>query len=94
MHGGYSNDDDDKPKRDRVDSAIIREKVKLARSEKWRILKNIVTVSVAFMVQFTAFQVSSPSLSIEGNCSQSICFREQQTYNRQSMPKTHWERSR
>lgn len=45
MHGGFS-DDDDKPKqRDRVDSAIIRDKVKLARSEKWRILKNIVTVS-------------------------------------------------
>ncbi|CAB0038985.1 unnamed protein product [Trichogramma brassicae] len=31
-------------------------KFKLSRSEKWRILKNIGTVSVAFMVQFTAFQ--------------------------------------
>lgn len=58
MHGGYS-DDGEKKQRDQVDTASIREKVKLARSEKWRILKNIVTVSVAFMVQFTAFQVSS-----------------------------------
>lgn len=57
MHGGFSSDDD-KPKRDHVDTASIREKVKLARSEKWRILKNIITVSFAFMVQFTAFQVS------------------------------------
>ncbi|XP_046733780.1 UNC93-like protein [Diprion similis] len=31
-------------------------KFKLSRSEKWRILKNIGAVSVAFMVQFTAFQ--------------------------------------
>ncbi|XP_043496956.1 UNC93-like protein [Polistes fuscatus] len=31
-------------------------KFKLSRGEKWRILKNIGTVSVAFMVQFTAFQ--------------------------------------
>ncbi|KAI4492047.1 hypothetical protein M0802_010172 [Mischocyttarus mexicanus] len=31
-------------------------KFKLSRGEKWRILKNISTVSVAFMVQFTAFQ--------------------------------------
>ncbi|XP_023288947.1 UNC93-like protein [Orussus abietinus] len=31
-------------------------KCKLTRGEKWRILKNIGTVSVAFMVQFTAFQ--------------------------------------
>lgn len=55
MHGGYS-DDDNKQKRDQVDTASIREKVKLARSEKWRILKNIGVVSTAFMVQFTAFQ--------------------------------------
>lgn len=55
MHGGY--DPDDKPK-DRVDTASIREKVKLSQSEKWRILKNIGVVSFAFMVQFTAFQVS------------------------------------
>lgn len=53
MHGGY--DPDDKP-RDHVDTASIREKVKLAQSEKWRILKNIGVVSFAFMVQFTAFQ--------------------------------------
>jgi hypothetical protein len=57
MHGGYS--DDDKPKRDQVDTASMREKVKLAASEKWRILKNISMVSFAFMVQFTAFQVSA-----------------------------------
>ncbi|XP_070169963.1 UNC93-like protein [Polyergus mexicanus] len=31
-------------------------KLKVSRGEKWRILKNIGTVSVAFMVQFTAFQ--------------------------------------
>jgi MFS family permease len=55
---GYINDDNTGkrhyPKND--DSGSVREKVKLARSEKWRILKNIGTVSVAFMVQFTAFQ--------------------------------------
>lgn len=68
MHGGFSNDDD-KSKRDQVDTASIREKVKLARSEKWRILKNIVTVSFAFMVQFTAFQVSGP----ENN--KKLCFQ-------------------
>lgn len=31
-------------------------KFKVSRGEKWRILKNIGTVSIAFMVQFTAFQ--------------------------------------
>jgi hypothetical protein len=31
-------------------------KFRLSRSEKWRILKNIAAVSLAFMVQFTAFQ--------------------------------------
>lgn len=31
-------------------------KFKISRGEKWRILKNIGTVSIAFMVQFTAFQ--------------------------------------
>lgn len=56
MHGGFH--DDDKPKRDKVDTGSIREKVTLAQSEKWRILKNIGMVSIAFMVQFTAFQVS------------------------------------
>lgn len=63
MHGGFSSDDN--KKKDQVDTASIREKVKLARSEKWRILKNIVTVSFAFMVQFTAFQVSSSSFLSE-----------------------------
>jgi hypothetical protein len=59
MHGGY--DPDDKPK-DKVDTASIREKVKLSQGEKWRILKNIGVVSFAFMVQFTAFQVSKNSI--------------------------------
>lgn len=31
-------------------------KCRLSRKEKWRILKNIAAVSLAFMVQFTAFQ--------------------------------------
>ena len=31
-------------------------KCRLSRREKWRILKNIAAVSLAFMVQFTAFQ--------------------------------------
>lgn len=31
-------------------------KIKLSRKEKWRILKNVAAVSLAFMVQFTAFQ--------------------------------------
>ncbi|XP_055524323.1 UNC93-like protein [Wyeomyia smithii] len=48
MHGGFDPD--------KNDSASLREKVKLSRNEKWRILKNITTVSFAFMVQFTAFQ--------------------------------------
>lgn len=67
MHGGYNDDDNNKSKRDQVDTASIREKVKLARSEKWRILKNIVTVSFAFMVQFTAFQVSSKNYKFHWN---------------------------
>lgn len=68
---GYKNDgyDGDSPvKRPYSDdtASIQREKVKLARSEKWRILKNIGTVSVAFMVQFTAFQVCVNSRISEG----------------------------
>ncbi|CAO1386891.1 unnamed protein product [Diamesa hyperborea] len=56
MHSG-GHDDVNKTKRgDHMDTASLRDKVKLARSEKWRILKNIATVSFAFMVQFTAFQ--------------------------------------
>lgn len=61
MHGGYHGEDDNShhPKKEVIDTASMqREKVKLARSEKWRILKNIIVVSFAFMVQFTAFQVS------------------------------------
>lgn len=58
MHGGFHGDDDNNQKKDHVDTVSLREKVKLARSEKWRILKNIFVVSFAFMVQFTAFQVS------------------------------------
>jgi hypothetical protein len=59
MHGGYHDDNEGGQKRDTVDTVSIREKVKLARSEKWRILKNIIVVSLAFMIQFTAFQVST-----------------------------------
>jgi hypothetical protein len=65
MHGGYH--DDENQKRDKVDTASIREKVTLAQSEKWRILKNITCVSVAFMVQFTAFQVRCLELVIFRN---------------------------
>lgn len=60
---GYKNDGYDgdnpvkRPYQNNEDTASVREKVKLARSEKWRILKNISTVSFAFMIQFTAFQV-------------------------------------
>lgn len=35
--------------------------MKLSRSEKWRILKNVTVLSCAFMVQFTAFQVKQYS---------------------------------
>uniref|UniRef100_A0A182UG67 UNC93-like protein n=1 Tax=Anopheles melas TaxID=34690 RepID=A0A182UG67_9DIPT len=52
MHGGGVDTD----KQNGGDTASLREKVQLRRGEKWRILKNIITVSVAFMVQFTAFQ--------------------------------------
>lgn len=52
MHGGGVDTD----KHNGADSASLREKVQLRRGEKWRILKNIITVSFAFMVQFTAFQ--------------------------------------
>lgn len=40
------------------DTVSLRDKVTVNTSEKWRILKNIIAVSFAFMVQFTAFQVS------------------------------------
>lgn len=61
MHGGY-HDDENHGKKDVVDTISLRDKVKLARSEKWRILKNIMVVSLAFMIQFTAFQVSIKKL--------------------------------
>ena len=64
MHGGYHDDDENHGKSNTVDTISLREKVKLARSEKWRILKNIIVVSLAFMIQFTAFQVSKKSLSV------------------------------
>ncbi|RZF47982.1 hypothetical protein LSTR_LSTR002048 [Laodelphax striatellus] len=65
--GGYANeafkDDGDsvgavnKPPPGLVDEdPTTKGKVKLSRGEKWRILKNIAAVSLAFMVQFTAFQ--------------------------------------
>ncbi|KAL1130888.1 hypothetical protein AAG570_012129 [Ranatra chinensis] len=39
-----------------ADEHLPKGKFKLSRREKWRILKNIAAVSLAFMVQFTAFQ--------------------------------------
>ncbi|XP_055586539.1 UNC93-like protein [Uranotaenia lowii] len=48
MHGGFDPD--------KADSASLRDKVKLSKGETWRIIKNVSTVSFAFMVQFTAFQ--------------------------------------
>lgn len=92
MHGGFHDDDDNKGKKDVVDTASIREKVKLARSEKWRILKNIIVVSLAFMVQFTAFQVSNDfqamNIYFEKNSS-----RELQICNHQSIRKIRLEQS-
>lgn len=44
------------PQLSSTDDDTQSRKFKLSRGEKWRILKNIGTVSVAFMVQFTAFQ--------------------------------------
>ncbi|XP_034176006.1 UNC93-like protein [Osmia lignaria lignaria] len=44
------------PQLSSTDDDTQSRKFKLSRSEKWRILKNIGTVSIAFMVQFTAFQ--------------------------------------
>lgn len=37
-------------------SSVPRGKFKMSPKEKWRILKNVSTISLAFMVQFTAFQ--------------------------------------
>lgn len=38
------------------DEQVPKGKFKMSRKEKWRILKNIATISFAFMIQFTAFQ--------------------------------------
>lgn len=65
--GGYANeafkDDGDAagvinkpPPGSMDDDPVPKGKFKLSRSEKWRILKNIAAISLAFMVQFTAFQ--------------------------------------
>lgn len=43
-------DDDDS------DDHLPKGKFKMSPKEKWRILKNVSTISLAFMVQFTAFQ--------------------------------------
>ncbi|GLG94907.1 UNC93-like protein [Gryllus bimaculatus] len=70
VHGGVANeafkDDGDaapakppmKPASDKGAEAGEPDdgKCRLSRKEKWRILKNIAAVSLAFMVQFTAFQ--------------------------------------
>ncbi|XP_043794862.1 UNC93-like protein [Apis laboriosa] len=61
---GYKDDGNDgippepqkPPQLSSTDDDTQSRKFKLSRGEKWRILKNISTVSVAFMVQFTAFQ--------------------------------------
>lgn len=54
----YDGDNPVKPHMTNTEDTIsVREKVKLSRSEKWRILKNVTILSCAFMVQFTAFQV-------------------------------------
>lgn len=41
---------------DAAEQQIPKGKFKMSRKEKWRILKNIATISFAFMIQFTAFQ--------------------------------------
>lgn len=53
----YDGDNPIKPPPNTEDTVSVREKVKLSRSEKWRILKNVAILSCAFMIQFTAFQV-------------------------------------
>nr|XP_018917377.1 PREDICTED: UNC93-like protein isoform X1 [Bemisia tabaci]XP_018917378.1 PREDICTED: UNC93-like protein isoform X1 [Bemisia tabaci]XP_018917379.1 PREDICTED: UNC93-like protein isoform X1 [Bemisia tabaci] len=57
---GFKGDNDNdlaKPPVEPIeDESIPKGKFKLSRKEKWRILKNIAAVSLAFMVQFTAFQ--------------------------------------
>lgn len=41
---------------DGADDHLPKGKFKMSPKEKWRILKNVSTISLAFMVQFTAFQ--------------------------------------
>lgn len=41
---------------DGSDDHLPKGKFKMSPKEKWRILKNVSTISLAFMVQFTAFQ--------------------------------------
>lgn len=82
MHGGY-HDDENHGKKDVVDTISLRDKVKLARSEKWRILKNIMVVSLAFMIQFTAFQVSIKKYECKHPPQILDISRERQTCNRQ-----------
>ncbi|KAF2904025.1 hypothetical protein ILUMI_02152 [Ignelater luminosus] len=59
---GFKNDGDNlgtvmKPPRELTDEEASQQgKFKLSRKEKWRILKNVSIISVAFMIQFTAFQ--------------------------------------
>ncbi|XP_065210082.1 UNC93-like protein [Planococcus citri] len=45
-----------KPPMQPEDEQVPKGKFKMSRKEKWRILKNIATISFAFMIQFTAFQ--------------------------------------
>lgn len=52
----YDGDNPVKPPPNTEDTVSIREKVKLSKKEKWRILKNVSILSCAFMIQFTAFQ--------------------------------------
>uniref|UniRef100_A0A1B6CEC5 UNC93-like protein n=1 Tax=Clastoptera arizonana TaxID=38151 RepID=A0A1B6CEC5_9HEMI len=67
VSGGYTNeafkDDGDtrcglnKPPPGQADEDNVpKGKFKMTRGEKWRILKNVASISLAFMVQFTAFQ--------------------------------------
>ena len=55
-NGGIPPEPHKPPQLSSTDDDTQSRKFKLSRGEKWRILKNIGTVSVAFMVQFTAFQ--------------------------------------
>lgn len=59
----YDGDNPIKPPPNTEDTVSVREKVKLSRSEKWRILKNVAILSSAFMIQFTAFQVSEHQMT-------------------------------